>query len=41
MLGYKYKPLYGMPEGFVDAFVRTEPSKNPDHKHLAETTIRT
>jgi len=33
MLGYKYKPLYGMPEGFVDAFVRTEPSKNPDHKH--------
>ena len=33
MLGYKYKPLYGLPEGFVDAFVRTEPSKNPDHEH--------
>ena len=33
MLGYKYKPLYGVPEGFVDAFVRTEPSKNPEHIH--------
>ena len=33
MLGYKYKPLYGVPEGFVDAFVRTEPSKNPEHTH--------
>ena len=33
MLGYKYKPLYGIPEGFVDAFVRTEPSKDPAHEH--------
>ena len=33
MRGYKYKPLYGLPEGFVDAFVRTEPSKDPAHEH--------
>ena len=31
MRGYKYKPLVGLPEGFVDAFVRTEPSKDPKH----------
>jgi len=33
MKGYKYKPLYGLPEGFVDAFMRIEQSKNPEHVH--------
>lgn len=28
MLGYKYKPLVGLPEGFVEGFLRLEPSKN-------------
>jgi hypothetical protein len=33
MKGYKYKPLVGFPEGFVDAFMRMEPSKDPKHVH--------
>ena len=33
MKGYKYKPLVGLPEGYVDSFVRAEPSKDPNHVH--------
>ena len=33
MKEHKHKPLYGLPEGFAGAFLRTEPSKKPDHKH--------
>lgn len=30
MVGFKYAPLYGVPKGFVDAFLRVEASKNPE-----------
>lgn len=33
MLGYKYKALYGLPEGFVEGFLRVESSKDTKHPY--------